>query len=191
MLELNADNHELWVYLCSSIPEKFQTCPLLNYTLDDFIKHGDQMIHKETGYIFERDNYVIYDGVIYLCVSTLPDVDQVLFYLNLVGFILSDIFLVYSIITYAVLAELRTVPGLLIMNLCISLLIAQLLFLSSIISDGLGTNCLTIAILLHFSWLCTFFWTNSIAINTYKTFSNILASRPSKKSVYYTVVIVM
>ncbi|XP_048775500.2 uncharacterized protein LOC125680103 [Ostrea edulis] len=67
---------------------------------------------------------------------------------------ISLICLVLTFITYCLLKELRTIPGLNLMNLVFSLFCAQLLFIFSDNTDD-HIVCKVVGILLHYFWLCT------------------------------------
>ena len=91
--------------------------------------------------------------------------------LTLIGNILSPLFLVFTFLTYCLFNTMRTVPGLCIMNLCVSLSSAQILFQLSPLFTGQRYVCESVAVLQHYMWLVSFLWMNVLAYITCKTFT--------------------
>ena len=91
--------------------------------------------------------------------------------LTLVGNVLSIAFLVFTLITYTLFPSMRTVPGICIMNLCVSLSLAQLLFQLSPLFTKHSVVCSVMAAIQHYMWLVSFLWMNVLAYITFKTFS--------------------
>ena len=91
--------------------------------------------------------------------------------LTSIGCIVSMVSLVLLLITYILFAELRNVPGKIIINLAISLLLYQSVFFSAVKNDDPDT-CLAIAVLLHFFVLSSFTWMNVMAYDVHRTFTN-------------------
>ena len=91
--------------------------------------------------------------------------------LTSIGCIVSMISLVLLLITYFLFAELRNIPGKIIINLSISLLLYQGVYFSAGKNDDSDT-CLAIAVLLHFFVLSSFTWMNVMAYDVHRTFTN-------------------
>lgn len=91
--------------------------------------------------------------------------------LTLIGCIVSTVSLVLLLITYLVFAELRNLPGKIITNLTLSLLLYQTVFFLALKKDNQET-CLAIAVLLHFFVLSSFMWMNVMAYDMRRIFTN-------------------
>ncbi|XP_068755912.1 adhesion G protein-coupled receptor E5-like [Montipora capricornis] len=73
--------------------------------------------------------------------------------------------------TYALFSELRYLPGRIIINLSLSLLLYQGVFLSAMKTSS-REQCQVIAVLLHYFVLCSFTWMNAMAYDVHKTFTS-------------------
>ena len=82
---------------------------------------------------------------------------------------MASIFLLLA--TYALFSELRNLPGRIIINLSLSLLLYQGVFLSAMKTSS-REQCQVIAILLHYFVLCSFTWMNAMAYDVHKTFTS-------------------
>lgn len=104
--------------------------------------------------------------------------------LTTIGFSISMLSLVILLLTYVVFSELRNLPGKIIVNLAISLLLYQsLFFLANKTSNDV--QCLVTAILLHFLTLCSFTWMNVMAYDVHRIFT---ASRKFSYTYYSSVI---
>jgi len=90
--------------------------------------------------------------------------------LTLIGCIVSIISLILLIFTYILFAELRNLPGKIIINLGLSLLLYQSVFFSAVKNDDQDV-CLAIAVLLHFFVLSSFTWMNVMAYDVHRIFT--------------------
>ncbi|XP_032232947.2 adhesion G protein-coupled receptor B2-like [Nematostella vectensis] len=98
--------------------------------------------------------------------------DVALRYLTAVCMSLSVISMSFLLLTYRLFKELRTIPGINMMNLAASLLMAQLLWqVSGAFTLG-PVFCTITACFLHYLFLVSFLWTSIIAYDTWKAFSN-------------------
>lgn len=72
------------------------------------------------------------------------------------------------------LSNSNTLPAKILNSLSISLIIAQIFFLCGIdpLIDVSESICKTVAILIHFFFLSSFFWMNVMSIDLWRTFSN-------------------
>lgn len=88
-----------------------------------------------------------------------------------VGCIASMVSLILLLTTYTFFSELRNLPGRIIINLSLSLLFYQGVFLGAV-KTGSNEQCKIIAVLLHFFVLCSFTWMNVMAYDMHKTFTS-------------------
>ena len=89
-----------------------------------------------------------------------------------VGCIASMVSLILLLITYTFFSELRNLPGRIIINLSLSLLFYQGVFIGAVKTVGSNEQCKIIAVLLHFFVLCSFTWMNVMAYDMHKTFTS-------------------
>ncbi|KAK3754656.1 hypothetical protein QZH41_003872 [Actinostola sp. cb2023] len=71
----------------------------------------------------------------------------------------------------SILTLLRTPPGINLMNLSISILLAQLLWILGSGQTDTPIACTVIAVLLHYFFLVSFVWTSIIAFDTWRAFT--------------------
>lgn len=93
------------------------------------------------------------------------------FYITLVGFSLSILALLVVILTYSLFSELRTLPGKIVINLAVALLLSQLVFVFDMVNDVSGDVCFGIAIVLHYLFVASFCWMNVMAFDVSRTFT--------------------
>ena len=87
------------------------------------------------------------------------------------GCITSVVSLLLLLVKYAIFSELRNLPGRIIINLSLSLLLYQGVFLAAMKASS-HEQCQVIAILLHYFVLCSFMWMNAMAYDVKKTFTS-------------------
>ena len=87
------------------------------------------------------------------------------------GCIASMVSLILLLTTYTFFSELRNLPGRIIINLSVSLLFYQGVFLGAVKTVSYE-RCKIIAVLLHFFVLCSFTWMNVMAYDVHKTFTS-------------------
>ncbi len=125
------------------------------------------------------NDFVTVDGKPAICITP-SDVssrtDVALVVISNVGIGLSVVCLLLVLITYSLFKELRTVPGVNLMNLCLSLLFAHSL-LMAVRATHIRLICTSIAVLLHYFFLSSFVWMSIIAFDTYRTFSRTCHTR--------------
>ncbi|XP_064614557.1 adhesion G-protein coupled receptor D1-like [Liolophura sinensis] len=90
--------------------------------------------------------------------------------MTVVGLGLSIAGLALTLIVYVTLEKLRTVPGKILMNLTLSLLLAQFFFAFGTGKMAWPNFCTANAVLEHYLWLVSFFWMNVISLDLAKTF---------------------
>ena len=103
-------------------------------------------------------------------------------YLTIIGCVLSITCYIWVILTYALIKELRTVPGKNIVGLCFKLLISDMIILINMVPTSTSTFCTIFAVLLHFSNLSIQCWALCIAFEIWSTFRNSSIKRKFKSS---------
>ncbi|KAK3730004.1 hypothetical protein QZH41_000957 [Actinostola sp. cb2023] len=130
--------------------------------------------------VYDWSEYVWQNRSLYVCenFSAVYHVDapvskdeEVLSILTLVCMVISIIALVFVLVTYSLFTELRTPPGINLMNLSISILLAQLLWILGSGQTDTPIACTVIAVLLHYFFLVSFVWTSIIAFDTWRAFT--------------------
>lgn len=124
-------------------------------------------------------DFTTIDGKVAVCISHSSHSgrnDVALVVISYVGIGISIVCLLLVLITYSLFKELRTLPGVNLMNLCFSLLVAHSMFMA-VGATRILLLCRSIAVLLHYFYLSSFVWMSIIAFDTYRTFSRICYSR--------------
>uniref|UniRef100_A0A0L8GFC2 G-protein coupled receptors family 2 profile 2 domain-containing protein n=2 Tax=Octopus bimaculoides TaxID=37653 RepID=A0A0L8GFC2_OCTBM len=120
-------------------------------------------------------------GIISICVKNnttfMPKYSTAEHYITYVGLIISIPALAITIIAYLCIPDLRTLPGKLLISLLSALLVAELLFLISFQITPSTVLCISSAVVMHYSFLATFFWMNIISCDTWYTFSGLTQIR--------------
>ncbi|CAB3999498.1 Cadherin EGF LAG seven-pass G-type receptor 1 [Paramuricea clavata] len=102
--------------------------------------------------------------------------------LTLIGFTVSSICLILLLITYGLFQQLRTVPGMNLMNLSLSMLLSHLIWLIGT-SHFTGTKtCTVLAILEHYIFHVSFLAMSVISYHSCYVFSQPFAGRVANKS---------
>lgn len=114
------------------------------------------------------------DGDLAVCVHANTELPLALLIESYLGITLTSISIIAmtcTVITYILFAELRNLPGLAVLNLCVSNILFDLTFLaSSAISVPRDDNlCLIASIIAHYEGLAAYFWTNVMAADLYLT----------------------
>ncbi|XP_046583679.1 probable G-protein coupled receptor Mth-like 1 [Haliotis rubra] len=143
--------------------------------------------------VLEEDSFFIQEERVYACnmfnhsrpkshIQTFFKYDHIQGILTYVTSGVSMVSLLITLVVYALLPELRNLPGRLTMSLSATLLVAQTLLL--LIHLPTGLLCQALAITLHFSWLCSFMWMTVMSVSLAHTFQNktkqALAQRANK-----------
>ncbi len=133
----------------------------------------------------ESIDYLMLNDTAYICVhyssyykTTAKQAasSELLDLLSFIGLCVSIPCLLFVLFTYCFYKELRTVPGVNLMNLAFSLLLSHSLLLG-IKSTHIKSLCVAIAVLLHYLYLVRFTLMSIIAFDTYHTFSTTCYSR--------------
>eukprot|EP01121_Diplochlamys_sp_Union-15-3_P021287 TRINITY_DN8586_c0_g1_i3.p1 TRINITY_DN8586_c0_g1~~TRINITY_DN8586_c0_g1_i3.p1 ORF type:complete len:313 (+),score=19.07 TRINITY_DN8586_c0_g1_i3:61-999(+) len=95
--------------------------------------------------------------------------EDVMSILTVVLLILSVIGSLFTIITFTLFGSIRTYPIKLIMYLCVTIFVGHLAFAINFRGVTLGTRaCAPVAAIVHYAFLCNFFWCFCIAFNFYQ-----------------------
>ncbi|XP_078361562.1 uncharacterized protein LOC144645919 [Oculina patagonica] len=133
----------------------------------------------------ESMDFLMLNGTAYICVhyssyyntrAKKAETSELLNLLSFIGLCVSIPCLLFVLFTYSLFNELRTVPGVNLMNLTFSLLLTHSLMLGIKVTH-IKPLCTAIAVLLHYLYLVTFTWMSVIAFDTYRTFSTTCYSR--------------
>jgi hypothetical protein len=161
---------DMYIITCDKYTKKFSNCRLANHSLDKFDSVSGELQFRTSGKSI--GDHVIIGNFVFGCFES-GQLGESLArtIITVIGMSLSLLCIAFTLLTYCVFAELRTLPGVLLMNLCTTLIFSQLLFLSAIDKTSNAQTCEIIAIVLHFFWLSTFFWMNAIAFDMMWTFT--------------------
>ena len=163
-------------------------CTFVAFNQSDYEQrpHGTVYI-KPHHKIYGKMRYTISGNILLLCVNfsrnatvlaeqrstgnlttTTPTSLQIL---TLAGCLTSMASLLLLLVTYALFSDLRNLPGRITINLALSLLLYQGVFLAAMKTSS-REQCKVIAILLHYFVLCSFTWMNAMAYDVHKTFTS-------------------
>ncbi|RWS10533.1 uncharacterized protein B4U79_11285 [Dinothrombium tinctorium] len=101
-------------------------------------------------------------------------------HLSILGISVSILSLLTKILLFFLKPEPRKVSNILVLFLSISLLIAQTMFLVAANHTDLPLFCKSVGILMHYFFLCSFFWMNVLSSDIYRTFNTFLHSFEKK-----------
>ncbi|EDO34420.1 predicted protein [Nematostella vectensis] len=133
---------------------------------------------------YSNSSYKIINGTLYVCTNFTQEYNvlpsgagrgrthdlNALSALTIAGCALSMISLVVLIFSYAVLPELRNLPGRVVLSLAITMLLYHLLYFLVNQSDTRAL-CVAVAVSLHFALLSAFCWMNVLAFDVHHTFT--------------------
>ena len=134
--------------------------------------------------MYKPSEYLWHDGNVTVCgnlsarflrtsMQNLPKLySRAEYLITVIGLTLSILALLVVIITYCLFPELRSkLPGKIVINLSVALMLAQLVFLCDMFEDVTGDACTAIAVLLQFLLLAAFCWMNVMAFDVSRTFA--------------------
>lgn len=159
-------------------------CPLAEVESSLVALRNSTHLLLRTGEFYEADRFKTTGNQTYICteiVENFTEVSQAMFtlqisenivhyYMTVVGLGLSIAGLTLTLVVYMALEKLRTVPGKILMNLTLSLLLAQFFFAFGTGQIAWPNFCIANAVLEHYLWLVSFFWMNVISLDLAKTF---------------------
>lgn len=90
--------------------------------------------------------------------------------LSVICNLLSIAGLTFTIVTYMIFDELRSIPGKNNMMLAFHLLIAQCLYQFGMDQTQYHTLCIVLGIFIHMFWLIAIFWMNACTLHMFRTF---------------------
>ena len=148
------------------------TCPMveLNASLFHFVNESF-IYHLPSNTSFGPEEFVLTDeGTVKVC-SFYAEHRQSSALLTFVGCLLSITSLVFTFVTYLRFKSLRkSVCSQLIMSICVSLMLAQVILLSSNAARSNDTACTFVAVIGHYMWLTVFGHSVSLALDLYRRF---------------------
>ncbi|RWS17377.1 uncharacterized protein B4U79_14353 [Dinothrombium tinctorium] len=155
-------------------------CNTIEFTKEFFIKVNDTMVYvNETSRFYDKEQFQynsLNDSII-VCASlsahsieSISLTESIFSYLCLVS---SVICLFLVLLVYAILPNLRTIPGKIVMSLSFALLLAHLANIGMTFTrvDRENTSCIMEALITHYFYLCSFFWMNVMAFDLFRVFS--------------------
>ena len=160
---------------------------LIGLTEDDYVILSNGSLYRNISReLFQPRSFLFINNTIWVCTKfssihqkpfTKVDLiatenDFVLIVLTYVGLSLSIVSFILVLVTYSLFTELRTLPGINLMNLCLSHLLTDSLYLATGYVNA-EIACTIIAILLQYFFLVSFMWMSVIAFETWKAFSKI------------------
>ena len=166
--------------------ERNKNCTFIAFNKTDYVQLSSGTVYlKNHNRTYTNTSYKIKDDRLFLCVKFTRNFSRTeherrkrnisktpasLQLLTTIGCIVSMVSLVLLLITYIVFAELRNLPGKIIINLALSLLLYQSVFFLSVNNDHQDI-CLAVAVLLHFFVLSSFTWMNVMAYDVHRIFT--------------------
>ncbi|XP_068755921.1 uncharacterized protein [Montipora capricornis] len=163
-------------------------CTFVPFNQSDYKQRPNGTVYiKPLNKMYRKTRYTIRGNILLLCVSfsrnaTVVTVEQTTRYLTQTkrtslhimtsaGCITSMVCLLLLLTKYTLFSELRNLPGRIIINLSLCLLLYQGVFLAAMKASS-HEQCQVIAIFLHFFVLCSFTWMNAMAYDVHKTFTS-------------------
>ena len=140
--------------------------------------------------LFEPDRFLMINDTIWVCAhfSSVYEIarnatadNTVLVLVTFIGLTVSIVSFAAVLVTYALFRELRTLPGVNLMNLSFAHLVADWLYLATGYVEA-KVACTIIAILLHYFFLVSLTWMSIIAFETWLVFSKIRVQRRNPSS---------
>ncbi|XP_015752352.1 PREDICTED: adhesion G-protein coupled receptor G2-like isoform X1 [Acropora digitifera] len=178
-------------------------CTFIGFNESDYVEPYNDTVHVKPHHkVYRNASCKIIDNKLFLCVKFsrnatvfgatkqrsvgyIKPLTAPLQIMTSVGCIASMVSLILLLTTYTFFSELRNLPGRIIINLSLSLLFYQGVFLGAV-KTGSNEQCKVIAILLHFFVLCSFTWMNVMAYDMHKTFTSSVGGRGSSHQLQHT-----
>ncbi|XP_067051036.1 uncharacterized protein [Acropora muricata] len=178
-------------------------CTFIAFNESDYVVLPNGTVHVKPHHkLYENASYRIHANKLFLCVKFSRNATVLiaakqhsigyikpaaapLQIMTSVGCIASMVSLILLLTTYTFFSELRNLPGRIIINLSLSLLFYQGVFLGAV-KTGSNEQCKVIAIFLHFFVLCSFTWMNVMAYDMHKTFTSSGGRRGSSHELQHT-----
>ena len=150
----------------------------LKYELTDNTTAKNGTLLLNSGKVLTEGEFVYtQQGTILVCVDIYDKLHEVLSYTWTIvvtaSYTLSLVCLIATFVIYVRYRELRSLPGLMLMNLIVALFFAQLLFLMN--AWGLFESdpilCLIMATAQHYFWLASFTWMGCMSLDIFRCLS--------------------
>ncbi|XP_057294021.1 uncharacterized protein LOC130622571 [Hydractinia symbiolongicarpus] len=190
---IDKNNNKLFVSVCEKFHLHRTSCPqkvitsnvtiLQNKTLTSYSNNKFESYHIE--------HYTPLEKGYSVCLATSASTKQIFgwherltdaeHYISMIVTCVSIFCYVSLLTTYVLFTELRTIPGLSHMSMCVTLLIADGLFFCSVIYRRTYTSCESIAVAIHWSLLSAFMWTAVIAFDLVAKFSSFKVDSNERK----------
>ncbi|XP_057307018.1 uncharacterized protein LOC130645146 isoform X2 [Hydractinia symbiolongicarpus] len=193
-IDINRTSSKKWYSTCKKF-HLLSNCPQRKISDHvSFSKDGD-LLNKRIGDIesYKANEYIpLFDGYS-VCIKIasngyiinhkkMETVYHIEYYISLIGTCVSIIAYILMMLSFLIFKQLRTVPGLNTLGMCISLFIADTTFLLAIHSYFSGNWCKIIAVVLHWCLLNAFMWSLIIAFDLISKFSSFtVASRGNSR----------
>ena len=169
-------------------------CKRVNIPTSEYNISDNDLILRTSETLSLPDAYIITTDYISLCfddytakadhmIRQYPDnetiIDRITVILSFVCSLVSIACLCFTIVTYILFVEMRTIPGRINVSLCATLLVAQLFqqFTIDLTQDKI--ICYAFGVLIHYAWAATILWMNIASFNLFRCFSLKNMSRPS------------
>ena len=168
-------------------PGLYSNCIFIVFNETDYVRLSNGSIYlKLHNKIYDNRTYIIRGNILLLCVNfsrnltrteqgygdnEIAKTPEYLYFLTSVGCIVSMVSLVLLLVTYILFAELRNLPGKIMINLAFSLLLYQSVFFAAAKHDN-QEICLVVAVFLHFFVLSSFTWMNVMAYDVHRIFTS-------------------
>ena len=164
-------------------------CTFIAFNESDYLELPNGAVHVKPHHkVYGNTSYKIHANKLFLCVNFsrnatvlvvakqhsigyIKPAASPLQIMTSIGCIASMVSLILLLTTYTFFTELRNLPGRIIINLSLSLLFYQGVFLGAVKTVS-HERCKIVAILLHFFVLSSFTWMNIMAYDVHKTFTS-------------------
>ena len=143
----------------------------------DSNNHNDIILLK-TGRTLKKDEYILTEhGTILMCVDLYLEShkeENIWLIFESIAYTVSLLCLLTTFMIYCRYPALRTLPGLMLMNLITALFFAQLLFLLNRwgLFQALPTLCQIVASAQHYFWLASFAWMACMSMDVFHCLAN-------------------
>ncbi|XP_057300227.1 uncharacterized protein LOC130630669 [Hydractinia symbiolongicarpus] len=189
-IEISKKSSSKWYSTCQKY-HLHSNCPRRKISGHISFSEEGNLLHKRLGQVdtYNVSEYIPLSKGYGVCIRSsftgygvkgnhLETVYVIEHYISLTGTIISVSFYIFVILSFLLFKELRTVPGLNTLGMCISLFFAEVIFLLAINSNFSGTACKIVAATLHWCLLSSFMWNMIIAFDLISKFSSFtVASR--------------
>ncbi|KAH3723921.1 hypothetical protein DPMN_049719 [Dreissena polymorpha] len=178
------------VDLLDSFPsDKNENCTWIKLNIDEYVFVDQTLLFvKETQTLYEEDKYITNGSSVFICknlsnalTTSFPSIhNTVERYVTLVCLSISVLSLFITTAVYCVFGKLRNMAGKLLLSLMITLMNGQISFLISSALPAFRVWCQLVSIAMHYLFLSSFCWMNTISINLWTTFARANVSQESK-----------